>query len=99
MCAEPTEGTDTAEGRVTTGCQWREVEENDEASEKYQRECKRSMESLPWRWHYRMKEEWIIYTRVSYVCVLVTAFGDWQRFTLELGKLRTNNEVEVLKSL
>ena len=38
MRAESTKGTNTAEGRITTRCQWRDLEEGEKASEEYQRE-------------------------------------------------------------
>ena len=70
MCAKFTEGANNAEGRNAAGCEWREAEEGDKACEEHQGECQRRMESLSWWRHYCMTEEWMSYTRVSYVCAL-----------------------------
>ena len=39
MRAEPTEGTNNAEGRITAGCKWGEAEEGHEACEEHKGEC------------------------------------------------------------
>jgi hypothetical protein len=69
MCAESTKGTDIAKGRITARCQWGEAEESNEASQEYQRECKRGMESLPRRWHYRMKKEKLLDVCIICMCI------------------------------
>ena len=39
MRTESREGTDIEEGRASSRCEWREVEEGYETREEYQREC------------------------------------------------------------
>ena len=88
MCAESTEGTDTAEGRITARCQWGEAEENDEASQEYQRECKRGLESLPWRWHYRMKKGKLVDVCIICMCIGGGVLGIDRSSFFELYSLR-----------